>query len=331
MPHAACPIRVDAPSRIHFGLFSFGGTGRQYGGVGLMVRRPMLELHLYPDNRGPGGLMTSQRLRETLQRWLAFRQRARMPACRVAIRCAPPVHAGLGSGTQLALALVAALDAFCGYPKLDPTGLAQATGRGQRSAVGTYGFVLGGMIVERGKAAGETLAPLECRVPFPTAWPILLVRPTGGQGLSGAAERRAFGTLPPVDSATRRHLVRLAREQLIPAVEQNDFERFSSHLYEYGQVAGTCFAQIQGGPYNGPELTMLVERIRELGIPGVGQSSWGPTLFAVARDRRQAETVAMELRHHFAPAEISITVTRADNVGAKVISNFEDELSAPRE
>ena len=57
-----------------------------------------------------------------------------------------------------------------GIAWLTPAELAQSVGRGLRSAVGTYGFVHGGMIAERGKLPGEVISPLDARVVLPEDW-----------------------------------------------------------------------------------------------------------------------------------------------------------------
>lgn len=311
-------IHIRAPSRLHFGLFSFGTTGRQYGGVGIMVRHPELRLLIRPRNDGQVRMSHTERMAGTVRRWLAFRQRNALPPCDITIEVSPPVHVGLGSGTQLALALVAGLDALCDQRKLDPRDLASAAARGQRSAVGTYGFVMGGMIIEKGRLPEEVLAPLECRLAIPKSWRFLLVRPTRCRGLSGVAEQRTFRTLPPVSDSVRQMLIRIAHDQIGSAVRHQDFDQFAAGLYDYGRHAGNCFASYQGGPYNGPVLTSLVDQIRELGLQGVGQSSWGPTLFAAAPDEDTACRARDALRIHHAPGDLHIDITGPDNLGARV-------------
>ena len=59
-----------------------------------------------------------------------------------------PEHAGLGSGTELPLSVAAGLNAFWGLPARRRRNWAER-GPGSRSAVGTYGFVFGGLIVEQ--------------------------------------------------------------------------------------------------------------------------------------------------------------------------------------
>ena len=79
---------------------------------------------------------------------------------------------------------------------------------------------------------------------------------------------------------------------MAPAVERGDCAKFGDALYEYGVVAGNCFAPVQGGPFNGPVLTELVARMRALGARGVGQRSWGPTVFAVMPNDAEAASFA---------------------------------------
>jgi hypothetical protein len=48
---------------------------------------------------------------------------------------------------------------------------------------------------------------------------------------------------------------------------------------ENGGWAGRCFASAQGGVFSSPLTKRLVVFVRELGLTGVGQSSWGPMVF----------------------------------------------------
>jgi predicted sugar kinase len=46
---------------------------------------------------------------------------------------------------------------------------------------------------------------------------------------------------------------------------------------------GQSIGLAQGGPFARPELTSIVASLREEGLHGVPQSSWGPTLYRVLR------------------------------------------------
>ena len=62
-------VRVTAFSRLHFGLSAWGGTGRQFGGVGLMVARPAIELFAERAERFEACGVHAERLPEFARRW----------------------------------------------------------------------------------------------------------------------------------------------------------------------------------------------------------------------------------------------------------------------
>lgn len=320
-------VEVAAPCRLHFGLLAFGrSSGRQFGGAGVMVDGPAIRLVVTASNRLDTAGPLAARTREFARRWAAYvglpPDADRALTCRIEVLSAAPQHGGLGVGTQLGLSVAAALTAWFERPVLSPAELAQSVGRGRRSAIGTYGFATGGLIVERGRLAGEAISPLECRLPLPDAWRFVLVQPRGYAGLSGAAEQTAFDQLPAVPEDVTATLWEEVHERMLPAVRNADFAQFSDSVYRYGWLAGMCFAAVQGGPYHGPRLARIVALIRDLGVAGVGQSSWGPTLFALLPDESQARqfrtrlgaALADELDEH----DVELSLAIPNNTGARI-------------
>lgn len=417
-------VEVAAPSRLHFGLFSWGNPGRRFGGVGVMIERPGLRLvveRLAPSDaadpsnsanpadvaeeanaadaadaanvadaadavrlefmlersdddsgrslsRGHGVVGITcldapalegnaedaaeirSRIADFRQRWRVFHGHSAVPRLRWRVLEAPPRHAGLGSGTQWGLSVAAALDALSGrlpnelyaaprepHDPLDGAaqtrekwvrGAAASVGRGVRSAVGAYGFVFGGLIIEPGKLAEETLSPLERRLAIPDDWRFVLVCPRVARedatnsakstiGLHGAAERQAFARLPPVPASVTDQLRAIAFERLSPAVERADCAAFGDAVYDFGTIAGGCFAAVQGGPFNGPVLADLAARLRSLGARGVGQSSWGPTLFAVLPTGPDAAAFARDVAS-LSPVPVDVRIAAPNNRGAAI-------------
>jgi beta-RFAP synthase len=226
------------------------------------------------------------------------------------------LHRGLGGGTQLALAVAAGVYQLEGRSP-DIVHLAAMVDRGRRSAVGSHGFVHGGLIWEKGRL-GDRLAPLAARVPVPEEWRIVLVSPRHARGRAGAGERQAFAALPPVPEATTERLIELAERQILPAAEGADFARFADAVYEYGRLAGQCFAAVQGGPYASAEIAGCVAAIRDRVVSGVGQSSWGPTVFAVVGSASDAAALAQSLADRPPAADLDIQIAAPDNRGALV-------------
>ncbi len=311
-------VHVTAASRLHLGMFSFGHPGgRQFGGVGLMVDQPPTRLTISPaanlEIRGPDEAL----IRDVVGRLLRCGFIAEPPTCLIEQSAAPRRHSGLGSGTQLALSVAAGINASVVGPARSAAELAAASGRGARSAIGVHGFLHGGLLVEAGKHAGETLAPLVARIELPNQWRFLLLCPPG-EGLSGDAERDAFERLPPVPPAVTDALCREALLELLPAAQAADFNCFSRSLYEFGHQAGRCFAAQQGGTYRDGRAARLVEMVRDLGIAGVGQSSWGPTVFALFPDESAAARTLERLEALDGMHDVQATIAGPQNRGAQI-------------
>lgn len=293
-------VTVRTASRLHFGLFALEGAAgkvdeRSYGGVGVMVARLGIELRIsrataFEIAAGP----LAERIGGFARRWAEFYGRP-LAGMQIALGEHTPDHIGLGTGTQLGLAVAAGLSAFHGLPVPPLEELCRSVGRGLRSAVGAYGFAHGGMIVDRGKLPGEFLSPLDCRLELPAAWRFVLVRPLQGAGLAGEREQQAMHHANRNLAPLTEKLVAEAREHLVPAAATGNFTDFAASLGRYCELAGQFYTDVQGGPYNGPAVTALAEKIRALGHVGFGQSSWGPTLFVVCANDVAADRLIEQL------------------------------------
>jgi beta-RFAP synthase len=312
-------LHVQTASRLHFGLLSLPHAGderqtlRRFGGVGLMVERPGLRLSAAPAKEWSAeGPLAS--------RAMAFARRfGDGPPLRLVVEQAAPEHAGLGTGTQLGLAVSRLLAAAWGLD-LSVAELARRVGRGVRSALGVYGFEQGGFLVEAGKRDDDTLSPLVARVAFPEAWRVVLALPRQAPGLHGPDEQEAFRRLAESGAAPvpTDVLCRLVLLGMLPALAAGDLQAFGEALLDFNARVGEAFARVQGGPYAGPRVAELVAFLRGQGVRGVGQSSWGPTVFAVTGDEERAAGVAARVRQQFGLSTDEVFVTGACNRGAAV-------------
>ena len=195
-------VRVEAPARLHMGMLDAAGGGtRRFGGLGVALSHPaaVVEAGSSDDVSAEGpdaerALVVARRSREALGLQGGVRIRV--------VETIPP-HVGLGSGTKLALAVTAALAALAGQTP-EPGAIARAAGRGARSAVGLWTFVLGGLVVEGGVRPGvEQPAPLLARHPMPDEWRCVLVTPTPSRGSRGGRRRRRWGGCARTPTAPR--------------------------------------------------------------------------------------------------------------------------------
>jgi beta-RFAP synthase len=224
---------------------------------------------------------------------------------RVVVEACPPEHVGLGVGTQLSLAVARAL-----APNRPAVELAGLAGRGERSAIGVYGFGQGGFLVDGGRREGGGLAPLVARVEFPADWRVVLLIPEAPGRWHGEVERDVFDTM---SAAADDALCRLVLLGLLPALGEYDLPAFGGALAEYNARAGELFRAAQGGTYTAAAAE-LIAWLRRQGVDGVGQTSWGPTAFAVVEDEGRAAALAAAARRAL-PA-ITATVAAGRNNGA---------------
>jgi len=217
------------------------------------------------------------------------------PLCTIELHNTIPAHIGLGSGTQLGMAVAQALALLAGEGGTSPEQLALRVLRGKRSAIGIHGFHAGGFLVEAGKKAQATVGTLVSRLEFPEAWRFILIRPRAVEGLSGDAEIHAFAELGAMPTETTGTLARLLLTELQPAIIEADFSACSEALYEFGRTVGEYFAPAQQGIYADVRMAALVEHLRQRGISGVGQTSWGPTLFVLMHDESAAKALINDL------------------------------------
>jgi beta-RFAP synthase len=324
-------IRVTAPARLHFGLLSLPAEGedfwpdrhgepalplRRFGGAGLMVESPALRLRAEPapDWSAEGPL--SGRSLDFARRFVQTVPAGSLAPRRLVIESAPPQHSGFGSGTQLGLAVARALALAAGLPDLDAAELARRVGRGLRSALGVHGFAHGGFLVEAGKRSSDQMSPLVARLPFPEPWRVVLAVPSGAPTVCGDRERQAFRDR--IERTNTDALCRLVLLGMLPALVERDEQAFGEALHDFNARAGEAFAAAQGGTYAGPRVAELIAFVRRQGVCGVGQSSWGPAVFAVVGDPGRADHLAASLCRRFGMGEAEVFVTRAARHGAEV-------------
>jgi predicted sugar kinase len=346
-------VEVRSPARLHLGMLSFGNPAlRSFGGVGIMVDRPGVQLRMRRANRFEARGPQSERAIE-FAAVCAKAWNLGTAACSIEVVAAPPAHAGLGSGTQLALSVAAGMsqlfvrDAAADLPAppehpmqpdLEPSehelsfdtreslDFARATGRGRRSCVGVHGFSRGGLIIEAGRRvpagaaacddADREFAPMVARVRLPSAWRCVVIVGRDAVGLHGAEESAAFTGLPPMDTAVSAELARIALLEMLPAAVESRFAEFAAAVGAYGRLAGRPFADLSRRLPHAEATTHLLELLVELGVPGCAQSSWGPTVMACCESLEAAGVLVEHLERLQLARHHELVIARFDSQGA---------------
>ena len=315
-PVNSTAIRVIAPARLHLGFLDLNGAiGRRYGSIGLAVGHPSTDLTLTQAREHSARGYESERALALVQKF-ASQQHGRGYA--VDIREAIPAHAGLGSGTQLALAIGAAVAKLEGRD-LSAGELALLGERGARSGIGLSAFACGGFIIDGGRGALDAPPPLTLRADFPEDWRVMLILDEGRAGVSGEAEATAFADLPEFPQSAAAHICHLVLMKLVPGMKEADIAAFGSALTEIQDIVGGHFASKQGGSkWTSDAVGRLASRMRDAGATGVGQSSWGPTGFAFVDGAKAADRLYHSLIEDAKADRLDIVIARGRNTGATI-------------
>ena len=256
-------VYVKTPARLHLGLIDLnGGLGRMFGGLGVGINRPNVILEVQPSERLVFTGERTEQVKTLAKRFLkTYSIKSNVT---INVKQVIPEHSGLGSGTQLALAVATALAKLFDV-KASVQELAEAMGRGRRTSVGTTIFEQGGFVVDGGKTTSEKRFPATIfRQPFTLDWSFVVAVPNVGKGLAKSEETAAFKALTPMKSEDAGKMCRLTMMKLLPALVERDIEGFGEALTQLQIVIGDYFAEVQGGTYSSQAVAEGIVLIRQL-------------------------------------------------------------------
>ena len=309
-------VRVVAPARLHMGFIDLNGTsGRRFGGLGVVLHELETRLSVRTadklDASGPSANRAIQCVRK-------FSHLLGVSGdVHVQIDKAIPEHVGLGSGTQMALAIGLGLSQLNGL-NLSARKLASICDRGARSGIGIAGFERGGFIVDGGRCTETEIPPVIAHMDFPSQWKIMLVFDSRGKGLHGNHEKEAFKRLLPLPEEKVARVCYLLVMQALPALAESRLRHFGDAVTDIQRSVGNYFAAAQGGRYTSADVGAALDWLGEQGAVGLGQSSWGPTGFCLVVEEQArvllnaAETRFKDLR------TLSFMIATARNQGGEV-------------
>ena len=304
-------ISVTAPARLHMGFIDLSGSlGRQFGSIGVALNEINTRLTLSKaDQRritGPFALRADRCLTQLCEAMAVSDQVS------INIEAAIPEHVGLGSGTQMALAIGTALNAYYGLG-LTVRDIAAVMDRGLRSGIGIGVFEHGGLVVDGGRGEKTITPPVLVHLEVPADWRFILVFDRG-QGLHGDQEIAAFEALPPFPQQEAEHLCYQIMMQALPAIAEGDLQLFGQVISQLQSAVGKHFAPAQGGIYASKEVGKAMVWLTKQGAVGIGQTSWGPTGFCAVESAELAETIVQQAKMQFADlVNLDFMVVSANN------------------
>lgn len=280
-------VTVETTARLHMGFFDLNGDlGRRFGSIGLSLDKPSTKICATintPELSVVG--VDAERAEKIARKILSALHLPEQLQLNVVE--AIPAHSGLGSGTQMALAIGMAISELY---KLNLTveDIAKLTSRGARSGIGLGTFATGGVIVDGGRGANTVIPPVIAHLDFPETWSVLLIFDNTSIGVHGAEEVKAFRTLPAFPEEHAAKLCRHVLMQALPSLAEQDLSGFGLAIQQLQKITGDYFAPVQGGRYASAKVSSVLNWLKDQGVACYGQSSWGPTGFAIFADDREA-------------------------------------------
>lgn len=305
-------VSVIAPARLHLGFVDLNpASGRRFGSLGLALDAPHTRV------RATRGAQSHEH-DKAVKLLNALRATIAIPDdVNVTVEAEIPEHCGLGSGTQLALAVSTAVSRLLGL-ELSPADIRQTLARGARSGIGIGAFSQGGFLVDGGHGASTNVPPITSRVEFPEHWRVLLIFDEDFQGLSGAKETAAFRTLPSFPETLSAHLCRLVLTRVLPGLAEASMVEFGPAITEVQRIVGDHFAPAQGGRFASAQVADVLAWLEARGVMCVGQSSWGPTGFAMLESEAQAQQLLRDAKQRWQATQLRFEIASGRNEPAKI-------------
>mgnify|MGYP006270228581 CR=1 FL=1 len=291
-------VYVRTPSRLHFSLIDMNGQlGRIDGSLGLALDYPnvVIQASKSEEITVRGGKDASvEKLASVFLRHFKIRSGAQ-----IEVKSTIPKHVGLGSKTQLSLAVASVLSKIYGIKKTTRE-LAIVMKRGGTSGIGVAAFEKGGLILDGGHSFGRGgekksflpssaskahPAPVLVRYTFPEDWFFVIAIPHIHRGVHGEEEISVFKERCPVNADCVGKACRIILMKLLPALLERNIENFGSGLTEL-QDAG--FASATRDLVH-PVVRRCIQFMLKKGAYGAGQSSFGPSTFGLVQGEDEAE------------------------------------------
>ncbi len=328
-------VRITTPCRIHLSLIDENGyTGRIDGGIGLMLDQPNVVFeasnsaeefqiecnHYYRESIDIINEKASKIFKEfnisnrnfhfNLQRYY-------------------PSHIGLGSKTQLSLAIATAIAKLKNID-VSTQSLTKLVERGGTSGIGWRGFETGGFILDAGHEFGagkqkETYLPSSSsghvdpaltifRYPIPENWRFIIVIPNVKKGAYGDEELSIFQKYSPIPREEVNEVSHQILMKVIPGILKNDLAMFGEGIKRIQSIG---FKKIEIALQN-DVVKGLLKFFEEKGVKAYAMSSFGPGVVAITESDADAQKLKQDLHAFPAPEGGHIYISKPNNSGAKI-------------
>ncbi|MFX1301751.1 MAG: beta-ribofuranosylaminobenzene 5'-phosphate synthase [Promethearchaeota archaeon] len=329
-------LRITTPCRIHLSLIDENGyTGRVDGGIGLMLDRPNVVFEA-SNNAKEFKIEANKYYRESIEvineiaSKVFKRYNISNKNFHFNLKRYFPSHVGLGSKTQLSLAIATAITKLKNINHLTHKDLTKLVERGGTSGIGWKGFKTGGFILDGGHDFGkgkekETFLPSSAstsanpaltivRHEIPESWRFILVIPNVKKGAYGDEEISVFQNYAPIPRSEVNEVSHQVIMKILPGIIKNDLLCFGEGIKRIQSIG---FKKIEIGLQH-QVVKDLLNFFENCGLKAYGMSSFGPSVFGVVESVSEAEKILKEVQKNQKHHGGHIYICKPNNCGAKL-------------
>ncbi|CAB3287475.1 Beta-ribofuranosylaminobenzene 5'-phosphate synthase [Methanocaldococcus lauensis] len=331
-------ITIQTPSRIHMGLIDLNGSiGRVDGGIGLALEEPNIKIKgkecdeiIIEFDRKLFKKFNCEYIKNIEDRIYNISNKVlktiNEEGIYLKILSLFPSHSGLGSGTQISLAVGKLITKMYGKD-LNAYELAKITGRGGTSGIGIGAFEYGGFLIDGGHSFGKGKdkeefkpssaskgvkpAPIIFRHDFD--WEVVLIIPKG-EHIYGKKEVDIFKKYCPVPLNEVEKICHLVLMKMMPAVVEKNLEDFGDVVNKL-QYLGFKKIEVNLQSDIVKDLIFELHKEKDNNVYS-GLSSFGPTVYALG-DKKLIVEKANEIFDKYGICG-DIIITKANNNGYRI-------------
>ncbi len=329
-------LRITTPCRIHLSLIDENGyTGRVDGGIGLMLDRPNVVFEA-SNNAEEFKIEALKYYRESIEVINEIASKV-FKTFNISnknfhfnLKRYFPSHIGLGSKTQLSLAIATAITKLKNISNLTTTQLTKLVERGGTSGIGWKGFETGGFILDGGHDFGkgkekETFLPSSAsnsanpaltlfRHDIPPNWRFVLVIPSVKKGVYGDEEVSVFQNYAPIPRNEVNEVSHQIIMKIIPSLINNDLSGFGEGLKRIQSIG---FKKIEISLQH-QVVKDILNFFDEYGLKAYGMSSFGPSVIGIVESDSEAVDLLKTVQKNRKNRGGHIYICKPNNKGAKI-------------
>ena len=287
-------VIVDSPARLHLGFYGINkDLGYSFGSMGLAINafRTIVSAEVARKSQSSLSNIKLGQINRILKKKNINK------SYMLKIIKSPPKHIGLGSGTQLSLCFIHAINILLNL-NLSKDECIRLSSRGKRSGVGIGTFYSGGFIVDGCKK--DLLYPKTLfNLKFPKQWHIILINDTSLRGSFGRKENEFFDNKKNKTEIINKELSFILMRGLFPSILYKDFSNFCDNLNRYQKMTSRFYKSKQNDTYLSDDIAKIIKFATNSGFKGVGQSSWGPLSYIFIESKAEAEDVIKAMESKF--------------------------------